>query len=95
MNYPRKLYANVLLCNGKIINWKTGTRSWENNKWLESRQPLKFILNEDNIIESKVISETVYNGEENSLFFEKTSIEFYKQFEIHEDYLTDTMFEPY
>lgn len=99
MEYPRKLYANVLLLDGKIINWKTGDRSWGGRRWATSRQPLNLIIcNGEAICEERLQSEvfcvTVFDDIQWNNFFEYTSKEFYKMYEIHESY-SKSMFRPY
>lgn len=94
MEYPRKLYANVLLLDGKIINWKTGTKNWEESGWVSSSQPLFIFQNLENDLRSEVFKFTANNTNENNLFFEKTAKEFYKMFEISELY-PDFMSKPY
>ena len=96
MEYPKKLYANVLLFDDKIISFKTGTKNWEGSKFWESCQPLWFI-NEDNFenrLKSEVFSKIVNSNEENNIFFRVISKEFYKMFEIHENY-GEHMFKSY
>lgn len=94
MEYPRKLYANVLLLNGKIINFKTGSKSWEGEKWIGSSQPLFIFHNLENDLRSEVFPFIARDTNETNLFFEKTSKEFYKMFEISELY-PDFMSKPY
>lgn len=95
MNYPKKLYANVLLLDVKIVNWKTGTSSWENGKWVMYRQPY-FVLEELDInrLTTETFTKAVFSTNENNLFFEKTSKDFYKMFTLHEKF-QDNMFKPY
>lgn len=93
MKYPRKLYANVLLLDGKIINWKTGSTSWKNDGWLSSSQPL-WVFQEECDLQSKTIFFEANNDDENNKFFSVTSKDFYKKFEIHESY-SKSMNKPY
>ena len=96
MEYPKKLYANVLLFDDKIISFKTGTTDWEGTKFWSSRQPI-WIIDEDNFenrLKSEVFSKIINSNEENEIFFRVISKEFYKMFEIHENYGED-MFRPY
>jgi hypothetical protein len=96
MEYSKKLYANVLLFDDKIINFKTGTTNWEGTKFWASSQPLWIIHEKDfeNRLRSEVFSKIVNSNEENNIFFRVISKEFYKMFEIHENYGED-MFKPY
>ena len=96
MEYPKKLYANVLLFDDKIINFKTRTKSWEGTGFWSSQQPLWIIYEKDfeNRLRSEVFSKIINSNEENEIFFRVISKEFYKMFEIHENYDED-MFRPY
>ena len=96
MEYPKKLYANVLLFDDKIINFKTGTTNWEGLKFWESRQPFWILYEKqfENRLKSEVFSKIINSNEENEIFFRVISKEFYKMFEIHENYGED-MFRPY
>lgn len=90
--YTRTLFANVLLRDGKIINWKTGKTSWENGNWINSRQPINFISS-DYDLRSETFKKVVNSVFENNLFFENAK-EFYKMYEIHELF-PDSMLKPY
>ena len=97
MEFPKTLYANVLLLDGKIINWQTGKRTWENGKWVSSRQPLDIVIecadkNPDRL-QSETFSAVVNNHSEHAHFFNHTSVEFYKMFELSDRYSYG--FEPY
>ena len=94
MKYPRKVYKNVLLIDGKIVGWKTGETHWksvEEATW--SRQPMWIFF--DEYIEKISVESTsaiVHSDEENNRFFQDD--QWYKQFEIHENFSPD-MFLPY
>ena len=96
MKFPRKLFANVLLLDDKIINFKIGDRSWEGDKWCMNRQPsfLFLLENADQRIESKIFAKIVNSNAENTLFFRKISTEFFKMFEISDRY-PRSMHKPY
>lgn len=94
MNYPRKLYANVLLLDGKIINWKTGEKTWEDERYFNNRQPISKLMGKFDRLSSETFKFTANNSNENKLFFESYSKEFYQMFELHEDY-SKSMFKPY
>ena len=95
--YPKTLYANVLLLDGNIINWKTGDRSWEGGNWINNRQPLSIVVEcatgDPERLQSETFSAVVYNDDQNQLFFADTSKEFYKMFELSERY--GSGFRPY
>lgn len=89
----KTIYKNVLLLDGKIINWKTGSTYWDSvDKAFNNRQP-EFIwhLNEDRLSVSST-NKLVKSDDENNQWFQDN--EFYKQFKIHEDF-PSSMFRPY
>lgn len=95
LSYPKKLYANVLLLDGEIINWKTGQKNWENGRWISSRQPVNLLIGVvDSRLESYTFCVEVNNTVENNIFFASTSKEFYKMFEISE-YCRNHLITPY
>lgn len=91
----KKLYKNVLLLDGKIVNWKTGTTHWDCvDKAFCNRQP-EFIwyYNEDRLSVSSIMNSfDEDNTESINKFFEDKN--FHKQFQIHEDFPSG-MFRPY
>ena len=92
--YPLLLHANVLLLDGEIINWKTGMTSWEDGKWVNSKQPLNIVLKVDRgRLKSETFSKIVNNYKENNTFFEKIAVNFYKTYEVSERY-SNSMFRP-
>ena len=83
-NYPITLHASLLFVNNKIINWKIGTKSWENNGWYSSCQPVHLLINaNDDDISVESFTKIVNNTEENNLFFNVTAREFFKMFDFH------------
>ena len=95
MKYPRTVHANVLLLDGKIINWKIGDANWVDSKWVRNRQPdIAYCVGFYERVEAQVFAAIVNNVNENQLFFNKIAIEFFKMFEISE-YYEDSMFLPY
>lgn len=93
-SYPKILYANVLLLDGEIINFKTGQHSWEDGKWNNNRQPIKLVIENEDKITSQTFSKVVKTIEENNSFFENEAKEFYKKFKIHEKY-PKSSYKPY
>lgn len=89
--YPAIVYANVLLLNDRIINWKTGSTDWSNDRWMSSRQPLHHVreaappygtgIKELRVEQMKFLA---HNVDEWNAAFSK-AIEFYKMFEMRSD----------
>jgi hypothetical protein len=90
--YPKTLFKNVLLSDGKIINWEIGTTCWDSvDKAFCSRQPLK-LLEELGQLTAQYESCVVHSAEENNAFFQDEA--FFRQFPIHEQF-PKFMFRPY
>jgi len=83
--YPKMLRANVLLLDGEIINWKTGTTSWEGYNWINSRQQVNLIRSGGEI-HSEVLEKNILSEDQWDKFFEVDSVEFYKQYKVHEKF---------
>lgn len=89
----KTIYKNVLLSDGKIVNWKTGTTHWDSvSKAFHNRQP-RFIFDmKEGMLSVSSVCKEVETDEENNAWFEDK--EFYKQFEVHEKF-PSSMFLPY
>lgn len=97
--YPYKVHANVLLIDGMIINFKTGTKAWTTEaEWITNRQPLDRLFKandrDPNSITSQVLTVTVHSDDEHAMFYRETAVNFYRQFEIHPDF-SKNMFNPH
>lgn len=88
----KKMYKNVLLLDGKIINWKTGATHWDSvGKAVCNRQP-SIIYYNYGVLSVASVEKIITSPTENEEFFSDTT--FYRQYELHEDYPKD-MFKPY
>jgi hypothetical protein len=96
MRYPRQLHRNVLLLDGKIINYRIGTTLWKdvgtafNNK--QHQWVFNIAMKESHRLSVDSMSAVVANVQENEEFFDDK--EWFKQYSIHEDY-GEHMFKPY
>jgi hypothetical protein len=93
---PYRIYANVLLLDGKIINWKTSrTTCWDSllTAFL-SRQPMAAIMADPErlSVDSKALE--FESTAENKEDFIDDLGGFYREFEIHPDF-PENMFRPY
>jgi len=79
--YPHKVFASVLLLDGKIYNWKI-----KNSAWLHPSEVKMRYSDFDKIdrMEVKWTSFTVNDRFEHSLAFQYHAVEWFKQFEISE-----------
>lgn len=96
MFYPKKLHANVLLFDGKIINWKVGTTCWNDDAWIMYRQPAivcKHYLHPERF-SADVFTMAVFNDNQRNYFFRTVAEEFMRMYDIHEQY-SSNMFLPY
>lgn len=94
--YPHELHANVLLLDGKIECWKTGSTKAESNDWpfksywKPSRMKINKVGEDDSMwlgdytVESKTW--IVKNDQEHNDVFEAHSKEWYRQWEHADDY---------
>lgn len=82
--YPHKVFASVLLLDGKIYDWKIKNTHWEDPNEITMR-----ISDFDKIprMEVKWTSFTVNNDEEHNRAFEEDAREWYKQWEVSEHVL--------
>lgn len=74
-------YANVLLLDNKIMLWKTGSSKYESKEGWRMRFcdfDLPFTCESKKFVESETVS--------NYDIFQKLSKDFYRQWEIHEDF---------
>ncbi|HEX2868659.1 MAG TPA: hypothetical protein VHO03_16585 [Ignavibacteriales bacterium] len=71
--YPHRIFANALLHEGKIIDWKTGSTRWE-------------LLSYNPKVSLRTKSFVVKNDKEHSRVFNKDSEKFYRKFPIHPNF---------
>ena len=81
--YPHKIYASVLLLDNKIDNWKVGQYEWKDmgnitNYWKIDR------INDYTV---KTTFWEVNSSEEHNLIFTKLSSEWFKQWELADDFM--------
>lgn len=87
LRYPRKLYASVLLFEGQIVGWKTGTGHWDsvNSAFCSTQACLVsdmfYLRKSDFSVDS--IEFKACNSKDNERFFEEISHEFYDKFSYH------------
>jgi hypothetical protein len=81
--YPHEVYASVLLLDNKIINYKIGERFWSTplEAKIYTRKQIDFEK-----LKTEYTSWTVYNSEEHNKAFEVYAREWFKQWEVHDDY---------
>lgn len=97
LTYPLTLYANVLLVDGKIVNWKTGKHKWTEENVFNYRQPLNLcysLIDQPDRITVKSFKFTAKNSKQDDLFHSTISREFYMMFDLHEEY-PKSMFKPF
>lgn len=82
--YPHKVFASVLLLDGKIYNWKI-----KNTHWVDPQEVTMGYSDFDRIdrMEIKWTSFTVNNSFEHNLAFSYHAKEWFKQFEISEHHI--------
>ena len=83
--YPHRVFASVVLVDGKIVNWKTGNTRWTKANYANFSQP--YIVYDENVeitIRSK--SFIVKNRKQHNHAFEVLASRFYSQFKLHEGY---------
>lgn len=87
------IYRNVLLLDGKIVNWKTGSTHWDSvESAFNNRQFIQlFKLNPDRFTVASMSADIKSAIDRNNFFVDA---EWYKQFELHEDY-ADKIYSPY
>lgn len=93
---PYKIYANVLLLDGKIINWKTSRATCWDSPFtaFSNRQPMAAIKADP---ERLSVSNKIFEFESkaaNKEDFQDNIKDFYMGFEIHPDF-PEGMFRPY
>lgn len=80
--YPHKVFASVLLLDGKIYGWKIGDRYWD------SPYEVRMKINDFDKLDRMRAEHTywiVYNSKEHNDVYEIHAKEWFKQWEIHED----------
>ncbi|MED1955115.1 hypothetical protein [Brevibacillus centrosporus] len=82
--YPHKVYASVLLLDGKIYNWKIGQDHWKHPHEVKMRYSDFDKL--DRMYTQYAWFE-VNNDEEHNRAFEVLAREWFKQWEIHENHI--------
>lgn len=82
--YPHRVYASVLLLDGKIYNYKIGQNHWEHPAEVKMR------LSDFNKIDRMTVEYTYFevnNDEEHNAAFEVLARDWFKNWEIHENYI--------
>lgn len=82
--YPHKVYASVVLLDGKIYNWKVGQSCWN------SAYEAKVRFSDFDKLDKMIVRHTywvVYSPEEHQKVFEKHAKEWFKKWQIHEDHV--------
>ena len=88
------LYKNVLLLDGKIVNWKMGSTHWNDvdTAFLNRQFVSLFSLINSGRLTVQSTMQEIYTLQEHQAFME--DIEWFKQFEMHEEY-SKYIFSPY
>lgn len=79
--YPHKVYASVLLLDGKIYNYKIGQSFWENPLEVKMR------YSDFEKIDRMTVEHTCFevnNSEEHNTAFKVLAMDWFKNWEIHE-----------
>ncbi|HEK9103686.1 TPA: hypothetical protein SUB30_005189 [Bacillus pseudomycoides] len=82
--YPHDVHASVLLLDGEIYNWKIGQRYWRSPWDMTWRFPLPDNMDKFTVETNKW---TVNTPEEHSEVFQKHAREWFKQWEVVDDYV--------
>lgn len=84
--YPHTIWANVVLKDNKIVNWSVGERKWEHHFSMTRyfKVPFNFDDYKDEIVQN--LSWEVQNDKEHNDVFEILAPEWFRQWEIHEDF---------
>lgn len=81
-DYPYKVYANVLLNDGMIINWKVGQTHWDTvERAFNSTQPVHLLKSGVISVESTYME--VKNSNDNRIAFGVFADTFLRKFPIH------------
>ena len=89
--YPHRVFASVILVDGKIVSWRTGNTRWTKDNYSSSNQPLIVYRNKITI---RSRSFMVKNREQHNNAFEILTKRFYRQFDLHKWY-SSNMAKPY
>jgi len=84
--YPHTVYASVLLKDNKITNWKIGERKWTHN--MDMTRMFKLPFNMDDY-KGETVESTAFevnNSEEHNKAFSELAREWFRQWELHEEY---------
>lgn len=82
--YPHKVYASVLLLDGKIYNYKIGEDYWKHPLEVKMR------FSDFEKIDRMTVEHTYFevnNVEEHNAAFKVLAREWFKSWEIHEDHI--------
>ena len=82
---PHRVFANVILADGKIVNWKTGNTRWTKTNYANYSQPY-IVYDERHEITIRSRSFVVKNRKQHNHAFETLAARFYSQFELYEGY---------
>ncbi len=88
-DFPYTIYCNVLLVDGKIVNWKTGQTRWSSvDKAMCNRQPLGLLLKANEEGKGLTVAHTSFECTcegHNEYAFGPFAEEFYRGFKIHDE----------
>jgi len=82
--YPHKVYASVLLLDGKIYNYKIGQNYWEHPGEVKMR------ITDFHKIDRMTVEHTYFevnNDQEHRDAFAVLAVNWFKNWEIHEDHV--------
>lgn len=82
--YPHKVYASVLLLDGKIYNYKIGDSYWEHPT--EAKMRYSDFKNIDRMRVEHTFFE-VNNDAEHNAAFEVLATDWFKQWAVHENHV--------
>jgi len=81
-NYPHKIYASVLLLDGKIESWKVGQSAWRGIGSITAYWKMDRI----NDYEVKSACWLVYNSKQHNQIFSTDSANWFKQWPVADDF---------
>ena len=83
--YPHRIFASVVLLDGKIISWKVANYRWTMKTIGCYNHPVAVYKNYKKI-KVRTRSFVANNRDQHNGIFETTTKKFFKQFEIHEKF---------
>lgn len=83
--YPHRVFASVILLDGKIVNWKSGQYRMTKKNLGLFNQP-RIVHENFEKLEVRSRSFIVHNISEHNKAFEREAVQFYKQFKLYPGY---------